>query len=378
MLLRDRFTQQPSATSAATTIDTGVGLRRAGQDSTVLADMVRTGQRNVNELTDERFTGFERAQAIQVQVLGSRTLARFMLGTPERINVEALRVALEKSMATQAADFASIRSVNVQSQAELPPLWAENERQDLAELFAGVGLAAPMSLRDFDTSNVTSWLTVTLEGTTYLPGSQVHITVTSSPLVLASSTVQSDGTFSIAGLLPVELLGAGEHRIRVVGTRALDGVMIDDDGKVQLTEAMLQQVRHFDLGTQATVAVVGSNAAGGGHVALRIVPLTPEGPWWTLWLILLALIGFVVAHRRQQLVTRRVRAVALTTLSASAVPALVLGWVSTVTAVSITGVLLASCAVALAVSMRTRAPDPINATIIAVDQEWALKSTQTD
>jgi hypothetical protein len=377
VLLPERFAQQSSATSAALTIDTGVGLRRVGQESTVLADMVRTGQRSVDELTDERFSGFERAQTIQVQVLGSRTLARFILGTPGQINVSALRVALEKSMAAQAADFAWIRSVNVQSQAELPPFWAENERQDLSELFAGVGLVAPLSLRDLDTSSVTSWLTVILEGTTYLPGSQVHVTVTSSPLVLGSGTVQSDGTFSVAGLLPVELLGAGEHRIRIVGTRALDGVMIDGDGNVQLTEAVLQQVRHFDLGTQATVAVVGSNSAGGGHVALRIVPLTPEGPWWTLWLILLALIGFVVAHRRQQLVTPRVRAVGLITLATSGVPALVLGWASTVTAVSITGVVLASCAFAFAASIRPHVPSPIKASIIAVDHEWALKSTQT-
>jgi hypothetical protein len=237
-----------------------------------------------------------------------------------------------------------VQSVN---QPIVPAAWTPQERAGVTEFFAGAGLAEPRMLADLDLDDYSQWLLVTANSSTYAPGTQVYLTLTSEPLVLASAVVGRDGTANLAGTLPVEFLTAGEHRVRLVGIRALDGVSVDDQGEVQVSPELLEEIERFDLGTQATIAVIGANTQGANHVALRVIPLIPVAPWWTLWLILVgALIALAV--RFVPVRTTRVRRIANVAIGAVAlVPAVILGWLSTVTAVVWWGLGLGLAAVAL-------------------------------
>jgi hypothetical protein len=317
-----------------------------------------TGRRSsVSELAGERLGGFDPTQGIRIEVIGSRTGARFVLTSAERVDTVALLGVLRSSAVTQAADFAAITGVRSVASGSVPEDWSPDARRDVEDVFAAAGLPVPVSLGALDTSRVTVWIEIRLDGATYLPGSIVHLTATSSPIVLASAVVGRDGTVRISGTLPINLLGAGEHRVRLVGIRSLDGVTVDDRGTVQLTAATLTEIERFDLRTQATVAVIGTNTQGGRHVALRVVPLEPDAPWWTLWLIAVALVAFGWARRRRRLTSTRARMLGLGLVLLSGVPAIVLGWLSTVTEVAGWSGGLALVALGLAATIREQERD---------------------
>lgn len=225
---------------------------------------------------------------------------------------------------------------------------------DRDEFFAAAGLGAPAALGDLDVSGVRTWLQVRMDARTYLPGSTVYLVVTSSPIVFGSATVARDGTVEVDGAMPVELLGAGEHRVRLVGIRSLDGVSVDAAGEVQLADSTMAEIERFDLGTQATVAVIGANPSGGGHVALRVVPLEPVAPWWTLWVVLVGFRGVAVARRRGRIASVRQRGLGIGVLVLAALPAVVLGWRSTVTEVTWWGLGLTLLAMLLVLVVRPR------------------------
>jgi hypothetical protein len=219
-------------------------------------------------------------------------------------------------------------------------LWTNAERTQVNEFFAGSGLDNPLSVADINVDSYSRWVAVSGSAQTYAPGTVVYLTVTSQPLIIGSAVVGPDGFVEVAGAFPADWLTAGEHRIRLVGIRALDGVSVDDQGEVQLSDELMAEIQRFDLGTQSTIAVVGSNESGGQHAALRVVPLVPEGPWWTLWLILAGFLLVGVARYRGVLFTRSRRVLGGSAVVLSAVPAIVLGWLSTVTAVVWWGIAL--------------------------------------
>ena len=78
---------------------------------------------------------------------------------------------------------------------------------------------------------------------------------------------------------------------------------------------------------------MGSNLTGGDHVALRVVPLVPLAPWWTLWFILAGFLVVLVARWRRVLKTRGRHLTGTLIVLASATPGVILGWLSTVTGV---------------------------------------------
>jgi hypothetical protein len=165
------------------------------------------------------------------------------------------------------------------------------------------------------------------------------------------------GTFLVIGDLPVEILPAGEHRIRVVGIRVIDGVTVDANGEVVLPDEVLAEIRRFDLGTDATVRVVGPNPDGGTHVALRIVPLDPTPPWWTLWFVFGAWLAGSIMRRQGRITTIRHRSIAAVAMLASALPAVILGWRATTTEVVWWGIGLTVLALVLAAVIAPRRVD---------------------
>jgi hypothetical protein len=172
--------------------------------------------------------------------------------------------------------------------------------------------------------------------------------------VLASAVVDRDGSATVTGPLPVDVLGLGEHRIRLVGTRAFDEVGVDADGGIALPASVLAEIERFDRGTDATVLVYGVNGAGGDHVSRRIVPLDPVAPWWTL--LLPGVVGALSlrARRRGGLTTRRAQAAAAGAVIVAAAPAVVLGWLATTTVVAFVGVALALLLAGAVLTVRTR------------------------
>ena len=323
----DTFDLGSSSGSAAAAIPPGVTLRQA-------LEVTRTEEaRTLGELATESISGFAAGVGLRIEVIGARTTARFVLSATERIDTVVLSEALRRSMPTQATDFASIDSIAPVSQPASAQSWSPEERTQADDLFAASRLPTPVLLGDLPIPADASWIRIEMRGATYLPGSRVHLTVTSDPIVLASAVVERDGTVRIVGDLPVQILPAGEHRIRLVGTRVLAGIGTDESGEIVLPDEVLAEIQRFDLGTDATVRVVGDNGLGGVHTALRVVPLDPVPPWWTLWVVLAAWLGATGLRRRGRLggMRRRVAAHALVVLAG--VPAVVLGWLATTTVV---------------------------------------------
>jgi hypothetical protein len=321
---------------ANSTLDFGSGVVSADEPASGSnggAGTSAEGVRSVQELASERLGGFAPGVGTRIEVLGARTGARFVVTEANQVDSFTLIRAIQASIPAQSADFFALDDVRPAVAPQIPPVWVEEEREGIAEFFAASGLPAPVSLADLDTSGFGEWIQVTGSAETYLPGSIVYLTLTSEPLVLASAEVARDGSVLVTGSLPVEWLSAGEHRVRLVGIRALDGVSVDDQGEVQLSDELMAEIQRFDLGTQSTIAVMGPNLTGGDHVALRVVPLVPEAPWWTLWFILLGFLLVVLARWRGLLKTRGRHLIGSLVVLASAAPAVIIGWLSTVTTV---------------------------------------------
>lgn len=293
-----------------------------------------TAVRTLNELAGERFEGFQGAVSQRVEVLGARTGARFVVTEATLVDQVALMRAIESSIPTQAQNFFAIDSLSTTNAPLTPREWDETDREAISEVFAASGLPAPRNLTELNPEQFSQWLLVQTRSSTYLPGTEVYLTLTSEPIVLGSAIVDEDGEAIISGTIPVELLTAGEHRIRLVGIRNLEGAYLDDEGKLQLTEELISEIERFDLGTQSTIAIIGEAGPDSGHVALRVVPLVPTAPWWTLWFLLGAAViaGVVRLLPREKSKLRRWGSTAL--FLGAALPGIIIGWFSTVVAVT--------------------------------------------
>lgn len=293
------------------------------------------GVRSVTELSQEKMGGFyPPGSSTFVEILGARTGARFVVTEANVVDSFALIRAIENSVPAQSSDFFALAEVRPGGRPEVPAPWSPEKREVVTEFFAGSGLDAPVTLADLDVEQYETWLQVSGSAQTYAPGTVVYLTVTSQPLVIGSAVVDRNGFVEIAGAFPAEWLVAGEHRIRLVGIRALEGVTVDDQGEIQLSDDLMTEIQRFDLGTQSTIAVVGSNESGATHTALRVVPLVPDAPWWLLWFIALGFALVSLIRYRGGLASTTRRVLGAMTIVLSALPGVILGWLSTVTAVT--------------------------------------------
>ena len=314
----------------------------------------------LDELAQESFRGFAPGTGIRIEVIGARSSARFVLTEVDLVDAFVAARVLSRSAEFQAADFAritDIRPVESLSRSTIPA-WTSAQREDANDQFAASRLSQPVMLADVDVSRFTQWVQVSGEVAGYLPGSTVHLAATSEPVVLASAVVQRDGTATISGALPVELLGLGEHRIRFVGTRVFDGLSVDGDGEIQLSAEVLAEIDRFDRGTDATVIVYGLNGAGGSHVSLRIVPLDPNPPWWTLLVVIAVGALGLRARRRGRLQTTWRQGATVSAVLVATVPAIVLGWFATTTIVAVVGGVVALLLAVAVPVVQPRTEDP--------------------
>ena len=321
------------------TVDLGEGVARASETPAAGADLVRatnsleSARRSPRQLASEDIQGFTPGESAYLEIIGARTGARFVVSETEAIDSLTLVRAMRASIEAQRSDFFSIDSIDVATQPVVPDEWNDNERDSANRLFEASGLPAPTLLTELDPASFTEWVFVQTRAETYVPGSTVYLTLTSEPVVLADAVVDKNGEVVVGGTVPAEFLTAGEHRVRLVGIRALDGAIVGDDGDIEVTPDLLDEIERFDLGTQSTIAFFGSNPTGGVHTAVRVIPLIPVAPWWTLWIIAGAFVLVSVMRRWGPLNSRSKHAIGGAIVLLSATPAVILGWLSTVTIV---------------------------------------------
>lgn len=300
-----------------------------------------------SQLASEKISGFAPNAGLSIEVLGSRTGARFVVTTANIVDSLTLIEAIRNSIPAQAADFFELKSAVVGVEPAKPAAWTEKELLTALDYFQAAGLDSPKSLADLDFNAFSNWIEINSSAAGYVPGSTVFLTLTSTPLVIAQGQVGRDGNIDLIGSLPVEFLEAGEHRIRLVGIRSLGGVSVDENGEIVISTETMAEIERFDLGTQATVRMGGSTPEGDYLSAIRVVPLKPVAPWWTLWFILAGFIVTAVARRRGWMNSKRKLWLGASLNIAAAIPAVVIGWLSTVTLVTWVGLALGLLAMAV-------------------------------
>lgn len=324
--------EEPSAPSRL--FDFGSGLFEGTEGQAFPNDFMSTALRTPQQLSRESLTGFLPTAMASVEVFGAATGARFI--TTPGAETDAIIDSLVQSARSVSSDYFGIREVAVVEPPKTVPDLDSNV-SDINFVFEAAGLPQPTILSaEFAAAYQNdSWLELSGEVFGYIPGSLVYLLVNSEPLVVGFAEVNQDGNATISGDVPASWLAAGEHRIRAVGVKEFDGIQVGSDGSVNVPDQVLEDIQQFDLGTHATVMVSAMNPAGGMQTAVRVVPLEPIAPWWTLW-ILLGVFAIVLAVRLAGVLpTFGQRLVGALSVVAASTPGLILGWTSTVTVVSV-------------------------------------------
>lgn len=341
------------------TIDLGTGIETLASTPAVTPEASRErGARTLGELAGEKLGGFAPSTGLRIEVLGARTGARFVVSSVDGIDELSLIAALETSRDREITDFSELTDFSVTSRPLISKPWEDDVREGINEFFAASGLPAPKALVDLDLSNVKTWIKVQGNVETYVPGSTVFLITTSEPVVLGTAEVDKFGKAFVSGSMPVEALGPGAHSVRVVGTRALDGITVDANGEIQLSSEVLQEIERFDGGTQATVAVSGLNPNGGYHTAVRVVPLDLTIYWWMLIFILLALIVVGLARYYRKLRSRKARFIAAAVIVASAIPGMVAAWLQSTTWLLVAALVLGALGAVASWFIREKKAEP--------------------
>ena len=282
----------------------------------------------IPKLAAETFTGFAGGSGTWVEVIGAKTTAQFIL-TPEQI-ADSFTVAraINESTDRTATNFAKITGVTAVATPNPKKLLTGPATEDATNTFAASQLDNPKTLGDLDLANAKSWLKLDAQVSTYKPGTVIYLAVTTQPIILGAAIVGKDGTANLSGYLPVDLLPDGGHNIRVVGTRSLDGISTDANGKVKVSNSTLSEIQRFDAGTVSTVKVLGQNSTGGLNGAIREIKLDKNVPWWTIWLLMVFIVTALGIRLFAKKWTFTGRVVAATLVSLATIPAIILGWIT--------------------------------------------------
>lgn len=283
--------------------------------------------KTLDEAADYRNAGYQGGTGSRIEVIGARTTGQFVVAPGGAFDVVAIAAAIEESTARNATNFARIDSVVNVTPPAPKDVYAVDIDENHKRIFAASGLKEPVSLASLDTSKSTKWVSVEASADTYLPGSRVYLTVTTDPIVFAEAVVDKYGKAQIQGDLPIDLLEAGGHSIRVVGVRSLEGVTTRDDGSITLTQSALDEIQRFDEATMATVLISGETRAGGNRTSVLEIPLDRQVSWWALWLaIATSLLALGLRLIKGPAGGRR-KFTALVLALVGGIPAAVLGWI---------------------------------------------------
>jgi len=304
------------------THDTGTGIQQGPPTG-----QLDSAHRTLSQMSQESWSGFAPGSGVTVWVTGARTMGQFAVSPVNGADPVTIGAAIDESSSRLATGFAAITSSGISSRPSGAEVLGGSVSADALRAVHDAGLPTPITVGQLNVDRARSWLSISAVVNGYQPGSVVYLVVTTRPTIFGAAVVGRDGTAKIEGMLPADLLVSGGHDIRVIGSRLLSGIVADHNGRIQLSTDAITQIQRFDAGTTATVRLVGANPTGGAHQVIRIVTLSSEAPWWTVWA--LALGGLVLLGlARIGMCRRSVRALAvIATVALMGLPVIV-GWVA--------------------------------------------------
>ena len=298
----------------------------------------QTSTRTIRQLAIQPIPGFSSGTGTRIEVIGAKTTGQFIVARGSVADPVAVAAALEESVKRTATNFAQITSASQVIKPSPAEIIGGVPNKYAVEVFSASQLAEPKTVGQLNFENSTKWVKVSAKVDTYKPGSVVYLAVTTDPIIFGAALVDKYGKADFSGLLPIDLLSAGGHNIRIVGIRDLEGVSTDEQGKIHLAEETLIEIERFDPGTKATVKVMGANTSGGLHAAIREVPLMKYEPWWTVWLAIWTAMLALLARRMGKVLSKKEKSVVYGLVTIGSLPALYLGWISATYSIMFWGV----------------------------------------
>ena len=218
-------------------------------------------------------------ESIIVNAIGSKTLASILVPSTGHIDITELMKQLQSD--SSSIDFATVDSATAISSGNLDGIQIKSLTDEDLGYFKSSGLLPPRLLSSLNTSGATNWVTFQVSVKTYRPGSTIYLVMTSAPTVFATAVVDKNGKAVIKGDMALDALPAGVHKLRVIGDREVGHITPGKDGKVKLSQAVMNEILKFDRGTRATV-IVRDHAS---NTAIRVIPLEIYVPWWLLYIL---------------------------------------------------------------------------------------------
>lgn len=234
------------------------------------------------ELAGEKLGGFKPGEGVAIWVNGVRTVGTAILpGDLEVADAGIIDQILTESVGRLAIGYTSANSIFVGTRTEALGLnFGVTADRLNVQLFNECEMGDARVLTADEAALAGRWLIVKAKVSTFIPGTRVYVIAESDRLIIGQAIVNKDGTASVAGAVPISLLGPGAHRFRIIGSRELANVTADDQGEVILTTEAMESIRTYDNMSTAAVHFDSSTQ----HL-VRYIPLREGAPWWLLLLI---------------------------------------------------------------------------------------------
>ena len=289
------------------TVDLGAGITRVAPGSRTVvmnADALSTAWRTVDQLRTESISGYVPGKSAQIDAIGAKTLATLAISPTGLIDATLAADLIRTTMGSDVGDFARVtQALPIDADDARPTTATSVPSRDLP-YFELSRLAAPLMLSTVVTDSSSQWVRFAVEVTGYEPGSTVYLAMTSTPIVFASAEVDHNGSATVVGDMALDVLGGGVHYLRVIGDRQIGTAPVDASGQILLSDTQLAELAKFDQGTDAAVRITGDNTMGGSQMAVRIVPIDQQVPWWMLW-VLIGLAVILIVGRLASIWERR-------------------------------------------------------------------------
>lgn len=269
------------------------------------------------ELAGEKLGGFKPGEGVAIWVNGVRTVGTAILpGDLEVADAGVINQILTESVGRLATGYTSANSIFVGTRSEALGLsFLVTANQVNVKLFTECEMGDARVLTADEAASTGRWVIVKAKVSTFIPGTRVYVIAESARLIIGQAIVNKDGTVSVAGAVPISLLGPGAHRFRIIGSRELANVTADAEGQVILTTEAMESIRTYD--NMSTAAVHFDSSAR--HI-VRYIPLREGAPWWLL--LLIAVTGLFGIRERRKLRTSAAVAPAWRKRLASGAPVL--------------------------------------------------------
>jgi hypothetical protein len=243
----------------------------------------------------------------------------------ETMASESLTASFIDSAIRERADFAS--AFNIKVTEGKPPALDETIHLNARDrvLLTGTEFLGARVLTPQERESTGKWVTISIFVETYLPGSDIFLVATSLPRIFGETTVDRDGSASFTASIPIEAIGPGAHRFRVLGERVLSGVSVGDDGMIQISDETVLEIKRFDSGTTAIARISGVGENGGARELVRLILLREPTPWFWMLLPLMSLLLLSLLRRTRRLLRLRMAIGTVLLFVAGLVPAAV-GW----------------------------------------------------